>query len=96
MSRECVLMPASVLQGVDPAVYATCRPRQDARIAQGVGQERAAFVGSQQVEGKIVFGARQRASISARVALIWRACTSMTAAMTSSLGLEVVVDVPDW
>src|SRR5215472_7212522 len=41
-------------QGVDPAVEAASRPGQDAGITQGVGEQCAAFVGGEQIEGKIV------------------------------------------
>src|SRR5262245_9587610 len=41
-------------QGVDPAVEASGRARQDAGITHGVGEQRAAFVGGHQVGGKIV------------------------------------------
>src|SRR5215470_13375911 len=40
-------------EGVDPAVEALCRPGQHAGITHGVGEQRAALIGGQQVEGKV-------------------------------------------
>ncbi len=47
-------MSSTASQRVDPVVQAACGPGQDAGVAHGVGEQRAAFVGSEQVQGKVV------------------------------------------